>query len=144
MTINERIELIIKKFELSPSAFADAIGIQRPSLSHILSGRNKASLDVVQKVLDTYQNIHPLWLINGEGKMIKEDIVEVSSDEKLLTEYQNKNKEITNVNSVKTENKKDSDIIKDEKILHSILESDEIDKIVIFYKDNTFKILNPR
>jgi plasmid maintenance system antidote protein VapI len=143
MTINERIEVIIKNFELTPSAFADAIGIQRPSLSHILSGRNKASLDVVQKVLDTYQNINPMWLINGEGKMINEEIKEISPDEKLLTEYKNKNKEITNVNNQKT-TIIEQNIVDDNEKLHPIIDDEEIEKIVIFYKDKTFKILNPR
>lgn len=49
-----RIETVINHLELTVSAFADEIGVQRSSLSHLLNGRNKPSLDFVMKLVDTY------------------------------------------------------------------------------------------
>lgn len=63
MDLNKKIEQIIIDKGLSPSYFADAIGIQRSSISHILSGRNKPSLDIVQRILKVFPDIDRDWLL---------------------------------------------------------------------------------
>lgn len=68
MSIKERIQLIIKMNNLSPSSFADKIGVQRSNISHILSGRNKPSLDLLEKVILTFPRVNAHWLITGEVK----------------------------------------------------------------------------
>jgi transcriptional regulator with XRE-family HTH domain len=57
MNLSEKIELLIKRKQLSASQFADKLGIPRSSISHILSGRNKPSLDIVQKILRVFPEI---------------------------------------------------------------------------------------
>lgn len=57
MNLSRKIELLIQKKQMSSSQFADKIGIPRSSISHILSGRNKPSLDVVQKILSNFPEI---------------------------------------------------------------------------------------
>ena len=52
---------------LTPSLFADKVGIQRASVSHILSGRNKISLDIVVKINRVFPDASFEWLINGTG-----------------------------------------------------------------------------
>lgn len=69
LTINDRIVELIKFLELSPTAFADEIGIQRSGLSHIMKGRNKPSLDVVQKIVSRFPDINLTWLVNGIGNI---------------------------------------------------------------------------
>ena len=66
----ERITDILSWTTLGPAAFADEIGVPRPVISHVLTGRNKASLEVVQKILGRYKEISPIWLLSGEGKML--------------------------------------------------------------------------
>jgi len=66
----ERINLILKSRNLNAAQFADEIGVQRSSVSHILTGRNKASLDFLLKVLTRYPEIDTDWLLTGKGKMI--------------------------------------------------------------------------
>ena len=56
--------------QLSPTQFADAIGIARPIMSHILSGRNKPSLEVVQKVIGAFPELSLAWLLSGSGEML--------------------------------------------------------------------------
>ncbi|MDX5428666.1 MAG: helix-turn-helix transcriptional regulator, partial [Bacteroidota bacterium] len=65
MSLNERIVLIMDRSEMNRSEFADKLGIGRPVLSHILSGRNKPSLSVVEKILEQFPDIDPMWLITG-------------------------------------------------------------------------------
>lgn len=54
---------------LKPSTLADTIGVNRATISHILSGRNKPSIDFLEKLLGTYPNINANWLISGIGYM---------------------------------------------------------------------------
>ncbi|WP_425556404.1 helix-turn-helix domain-containing protein [Hymenobacter saemangeumensis] len=65
----DRIRLILQARQLSPTQFADAIGAARPVISHILSGRNKPSLEVVQKILAAFPELSMAWLLNGIGEM---------------------------------------------------------------------------
>lgn len=67
--INQRIYEVILFLGLTPTAFADEIGIQRSGLSHILKGRNRPSLDVVQKIVARYPDINLAWLVNGTGHL---------------------------------------------------------------------------
>jgi transcriptional regulator with XRE-family HTH domain len=53
--------------QLSASMFADKVGVQRSSISHILSGRNKPSLDFILKVTTKFSFIDIQWLLNGKG-----------------------------------------------------------------------------
>ncbi|SNY99835.1 DNA-binding transcriptional regulator, XRE-family HTH domain [Flagellimonas pacifica] len=64
----QRIRTIIKHYDLSVSSFADKIGVQRSSISHLLNGRNKPSLDFVLKVIHTYPEVNLYWLLNGKGE----------------------------------------------------------------------------
>lgn len=65
-----RIQLILKTKNISPSQFADQIQVQRSGVSHILSGRNNPSLDFILKILKTYPEIDADWLLFGKGQMI--------------------------------------------------------------------------
>ena len=68
MNERDRIELLMRCYELSASQFADRTGIQRASVSHILSGRNKPSLDVMLKIYDAFPGLDMKWLMTGVGE----------------------------------------------------------------------------
>ncbi len=141
MELNDRIEELLKHQRLTSSQFADNIGVQRSSMSHIISGRNKPSLDFVQKVLENFKFVNSDWLLFGKGPMTKE------MKQQTLFDFSN-NKDNTSENqlitapqvpipnlSAKTippppeeNSKKIPDII-----------DDDIDRIVIFYKNGLFK-----
>lgn len=70
MDLNSRVKKIINYSELSSSEFADEIGVQRSNISHVLSGRNKPSLDFLMKIKDRFPEIQWEWLIEGKGAMI--------------------------------------------------------------------------
>lgn len=68
MNERERIELLMKCYNLSSSQFADKTGIQRASVSHILSGRNKPSLEVMLKIYESFPGLDMKWLMTGVGE----------------------------------------------------------------------------
>lgn len=124
MLIQERLLLVLKMHNLTPSAFADKIGVQRSNVSHVLSGRNKPSLDFLEKILIHFPRVNAHWLITGA-------IVEGKQD---LTAHRHVDvREELNSGELKTE-------IDDVKIS----QSKDIDRIVIFYTDATFKEYSPK
>ena len=62
----KRLLEILEKKSMSASQFAEKIGVQRSSVSHILSGRNKPSLDFIIKITNVFNDISLEWLINGK------------------------------------------------------------------------------
>ncbi|MBC6698669.1 helix-turn-helix domain-containing protein [Hymenobacter puniceus] len=66
----ERIKELLQADQLTPTQFADRIGVARPIISHILSGRNKPSLEVVQKILAAFPQLSLDWLLKGAGSML--------------------------------------------------------------------------
>lgn len=70
MEFNDRITKVIEFSELSPAEFAEEIGVQRSSISHIISGRNKPSLDFITKIKSKFPDIEWNWLITGTGEML--------------------------------------------------------------------------
>lgn len=116
----ERLQKVIDFYDETASGFAEKIGVQRSSISHILSGRNKPSLDFVMKVLHSYPEVELYWLLNGKGSFPKTNQIS----------------ELPNSNFTDTNTRQDSNLNPSE------LNSD-IEKIVIFYKDGTFKSYKP-
>jgi DNA-binding XRE family transcriptional regulator len=76
MSLNERISKVIEYSKLSSSEFADEIDVQRSSISHITSGRNKPSLEFIIKIKSRFPEILWDWLVTGEGEMLKSDLPE--------------------------------------------------------------------
>ena len=141
----KRLEIILEYYALNASSFADKIGVQRSSMSHLLSGRNKPSLDFVMKITEVFPEVDLYWILNGTGSFPKsnEEILETtktpastSSNEKLTPG--DLFSEI-NYKAGKTEMK----IASETKNQNLISEEGEIEKIVIFYKNGTFKAYNP-
>ena len=72
--IVSRIEEIRKKHQLTAASFATKIGVQRSSISHILSGRNKPSLEFLMKIHDTFDEVNLEWLILGKSSPLSQDL----------------------------------------------------------------------
>ena len=77
----DRVKQVMKEKKLSATQFSEEVGIQRSALSHVLSGRNKPSLDFMMKIKNKYPEIELNWLLLGKGKM-NVDIREIKSEDK--------------------------------------------------------------
>ncbi len=105
----KRLQKVMDFHSESASSFAEKIGVQRSSISHILSGRNKPSLDFIMKVLSSYPEVELYWLLNGKGTF-------PAKQQKDTTPLENSSQIALKENRAKT-----------------------IERIVIFYKDGSFK-----
>ena len=68
-----RLQRIMDYYDLNASALADSLGVLRSSISHLLSERNKPSLDFVLKIIDKYPEVDLYWLLYGKGSFPKEE-----------------------------------------------------------------------
>ena len=69
--IAKRITAILKHYQLTAQSFADKIGMQRSTLSHIFLGRNKPSLDMLTKISNAFPEVSMDYIITGEGELMK-------------------------------------------------------------------------
>jgi len=133
--MKDRLIKFLKSQNISYSKFADEIKVQRSSISHIISGRNNPSLELIQKILSKYENLNSDWLILGKGDMYKVNN-EISLFDNL---YSSPNLKTNNIN---LENEK----IKMTSPINSEVNIDNqrhlIKKIILIYNDNTFEELN--
>lgn len=62
----DRIKEVMEQHELNASSFSETIGVQRSSISHILSGRNKPSLEFLAKIEAAFEEVSFEWLLKGK------------------------------------------------------------------------------
>ncbi len=143
--IKDRIKIIMDRSNLTSSAFAESIGIQQSTLSHILSGRNNPSLDVVMKVYQAYNDISIHWLLYGEGNMIETTTKANPYTGSLFdVEPLNPSEDATRVENRKemalaSPGKSDENII-NQRIKYIEKPPRKIVEIRIFFDDNTYEV----
>lgn len=69
MDTRDRIKLIIETEGVTQVAFAETTGINTSTLNHVLTGRNNPSVDVISKILAAYPQYESDWLLHGSGPM---------------------------------------------------------------------------
>lgn len=140
--MRERILEFLKTENKTSAQFAEEIGVQPSGISHILSGRNKPSLDFVLKMLDKYSFISPEWLLFGREKMYRKQSVPDLFNQ-LQEELQESNGSITDLQ--KTEDlKPEKEKISGESLPgNEISSGPEVEKIVWFYTNNSFREYYP-
>ncbi|QBN17321.1 helix-turn-helix transcriptional regulator [Flavobacterium nackdongense] len=146
----KRLEIILDYYSLSASSFADKIGAQRSSMSHLLSGRNKPSLDFMLKIMEVFPDVDLYWLLNGKGSFPKsEDAIEtkraaptpIQIETIAATKIEKSIEAVAEKISISanlTEATNGSMFSKTPSVLPQKTDT-EIERIVIFYKNGTFK-----
>ncbi|MFD0988631.1 helix-turn-helix domain-containing protein [Mariniflexile jejuense] len=122
----KRLQKVIDYYGETASSFAEKIGVQRSSISHILSGRNKPSLEFVLKIISSYPEVELYWLLNGKGEFPANkniDEITLAASTPIAKINVDENESIKNKEAVISELKKDK----------------TIERIVIFYSDGSFK-----
>ncbi len=146
----KRLEIILDYYSLSASAFADKINVQRSSLSHLLSGRNKPSLDLILKIVESFPEIDLYWILNGIGDFPKSENVEIqntltstSTQSNLFEETKIENPvDLFSAEHAVEKNRVDENFekkISNTRIFENYKNDSDIDRIVVFYKNGTFK-----
>jgi transcriptional regulator with XRE-family HTH domain len=130
-----RFKALLESLQLSASEFAEKIGVQRSSISHILSGRNKPSVDFLDKIIRAFPEVNIEWLISGNGQWKKSPSIDPShitatKPDNISPEPKNKRPET----SIK-------DILTEENKIPAQSDDEPVDHIIIVFRNNTFRIL---
>jgi len=121
----KRLQIILEEYELSAAGFAQKIEVGRASISHILSGRNKPSLDFVMKVIKVFPEVDLYWLLNGKGSFPKTSTPPLLDTKTPTPSFPSESKTQQKVSSLPD--------------IENTSKSKEINKIVIFYTDGSFE-----
>ena len=113
-------------YALSASAFAERINVQRSSISHVLSGRNKPSLDFITKLTIALPNINLYWLLNGTENMLRNPTPESASSSTIISSQKKTTSETEDFSLLSQSDKQ------------------PLDRIVVFYKDGRFDNYIPK
>lgn len=141
----KRLEILLEYYTLNASSFADKIGVQRSSMSHLLSGRNKPSLDFVMKIMEVFPDVNVYWILDGKGSFLKSNLENEKTEpvkiENSIDPIVPKNEVLQSL--FDSEVKPSENIIPEKQQANFIIQDDKkgngIYKIVIFYNDGTFK-----
>lgn len=117
MDFADRIRTIIKVNNLTTSAFAEKIGVQRSGVSHILNGRNRPSMDFLLKVLQAFPRVDAHWLLTGKSPQNRSSAPEIQKSDSEIGEAESK---------------------------MGVGSNPEIEKIVVFFSDGTFEVHKPK
>lgn len=140
---SQRIQKIMKYYDLNASLFAEKIQVGRSSISHILSGRNKPSLDFVINIVNTFPEVDLYWLLNGTGSFPKHEVTKInetpssSPDLKTAKTKTTLNSEATVSDSNPTLITKQNNPINTS--VDDIHKGKKVSKIIVLYSDGTFK-----
>lgn len=138
--IKDRIAHIIRAKNLTATQFAEMMQIQPSNVSHLLSGRNKPSLDFLIKLKDVFPEYSFDWIILGKKPItlserpqsVKEELHNNASSPMVET-----SSNFDDLFSVTEKSEQDAiNTITETKIE----QSKQVKQIVYIYDDNTFEI----
>jgi transcriptional regulator with XRE-family HTH domain len=160
--MKERINQFLLSEHLSPAEFADQIGVQRSSVSHVLNGRNNPSASFIQKMIAAFPGLNTRWLLLGEGDNMTEqsnrpntdlfadtrevESVSRTSPEPLVQQKPERTEAVPKqTNEPASVQSEEQATYMSKKAVENIWDDGpgEIERIVVFYSDKTFKAYKP-
>lgn len=142
MDINYKIKQILVDKNISASHFADEIGVQRSSISHILAGRNRPSLDIIQKIIKRYPELGLDWILATDNSEAGESSLDGSKIANYTAESLSNGRQTSSLGFNRAKQPGLRDAPSNSK---SVTEEapKSIERILIFYTDGTFKDYTP-
>jgi len=140
--MKERISEFLKRENKSSALFAEEIGVQPSGISHILSGRNRPSLDFVLKMLETYPYININWLLFGKGNMYNPEIIpDLFGNYTDISVKKESEKEVSHENEAEGSIKAATEAAGHGPVVYdqSLAEKPSVRRIVLLYDDNSFE-----
>ncbi|MCD4770129.1 MAG: helix-turn-helix domain-containing protein [Bacteroidales bacterium] len=128
--MKERILQFLRSENKTSSQLAEEISVQPSSISHIISGRNKPSLDFILKMLETYIDLETDWLLFGRGEMYKNQIVDTLFDDNSFSDDQKADNRAAGESKPALQKENSSPGVESE--------VKAVEKVIILHSDNSF------
>lgn len=125
----ERLEFLMENNQLNATAFAEKIGVQRSSVSHILSKRNKPSLEFMLKIHEHFEEVNLEWLILGNQNIP-------------LPPPPKDTNETLEMDLIQEDQKKET--VQNVQAFDGVQKNEEVSQIIQLYKDGSFRTYFPK
>lgn len=144
VNMKDRIVKIMERERMGQAQFASAIGIQRAAMSHIISGRNNPSLDVMLKILHRYPQLNPDWLLFGKGEMLRSSDSSVEQvEDQVKTPPQLHLMADDHVEVSQAALNTEREPLEKQMAISIEKTSKTVSRIMVFYSDNTYDTFVP-
>lgn len=153
MDTRDRIKLIIETEGVTQVAFAETTGINTSTLNHVLTGRNNPSVEVISKILAAYPQYESDWLLHGSGPMWTEAYSEQQVRSTSIPLFSNPDADgsgpiqspstATVPNGGMRRSKAEESTRETAQTTTERATSKRVQKVIIYYDDNTFETLYP-
>ncbi|MGV3561553.1 helix-turn-helix transcriptional regulator [Larkinella arboricola] len=138
MNVNDKIKQVLKDKNMTPSYFADEIGVQRSSISHILSGRNRPSFDIIQKIIRRFPELGYDWILEDEQPALTNVNPRSSASSTIVARKTVQQPEI-----VENSTPPSASLPAPQSPVAPQKEEKTIERILVFYTDGTFREYSP-
>lgn len=142
--IIQRIKRIIELEKLTQASFADACDLNKSTLSHVLTGRNQPSIQVIQKILGAFPHYRYEWIVSGDLPMVSEEYRQRQAQEAQKSLFATDNNENISNSSLdisdKQQKHREGKQQTTEVIALPLRSRRTIEKIIVYYDDNTYQI----
>ena len=148
--IKDRISHILRAKNLTATQFAELMQIQPSNVSHLLSGRNKPSLDFLIKLKEVFPEYNYEWIILGKKPITTNDSNIISKEsvfDKVEMTQLNENVEDTENVIVSKSHDLDTNDNPVDSLIPKITNnssSGSLKQIIYVYDDHTFEVYNVR
>ncbi|MDA3929540.1 MAG: helix-turn-helix transcriptional regulator [Prolixibacteraceae bacterium] len=149
--MKDRIVKFIESEHITAAEFADKIGVQRSSVSHVLNGRNNPGYSFIQKIIEAFPTINSRWLLTGDGSIYENNEIRkgiTPQEPKLFSTTPEE--EIPTVEQASPKPTNWSNITDDKQskqqvppIIPPVDNSKIVTRVLIFYDDQTFDDFRP-
>lgn len=144
MDINYKIKQILVDKNITASHFADEIGVQRSSISHILAGRNRPSLDIIQKIIKRYPELGLDWILGDSNAGNLDNGPESSISSNYSNNKGAKGSDSSSLDFNRAKQPEQWDAPSNSRGSKKVVSQPKsIERILIFYTDGTFKDFTP-
>ena len=136
-----RLQQVMDYYGLNAAAFADSLEIQRSGISHLLSERNKPSLDFILKLIEKFPEVDMYWITQGKGSFPRKEDKELASAKK--TQQPDLFSDIPEIEMQASTPAPPSVARKEKQVETKALPlptDKHIKRIIFFYEDNRFEV----
>ena len=124
-----RLNEIMLNNNLNSATFAEQIGVQRSSVSHVMSKRNKPSLDFILKIVNSFEEVTLDWLLFDNN-------LKPSSSSKSDSKFVN--------SKIDSDLKKSLNVLTNKQSPMEIKTNSDVVQIIQIYKDGSFLTFSPK
>ena len=139
-----KLRILMQSENLTASRLAEILEVKPAAISHILSGRNKPSFEMLCKIVNRFPQINPYWLLGDATEMHNSNTTTSTPDAASSPQIATPGT-LFDMNTEKSDGREIFDTPTNApSVPISTLGRSDIEKIIIVYRDQTFEELRPK